>query len=123
VSPIAFDTLVTILESHRCTVAPRDSDGHHVSFPLDGIDYRIGDYGFIAIDDEAAVEFDVERPRYHPEFYSLALDLIKRLDLCMLISSGDEAFVSSEELIAELPESLADVASVIDSAEGFSATK
>ncbi len=122
VSPFAFDTLVSVLERHRCTVSSRDNDGHTVSFPMDGKDFRIGDYGSIAIDDDAAVEFGVERPRYQPEFYALALDLITKLDLCMVISSGDEVFVSRKDLVAELPEPLADVASVVDGVEGFSSS-
>jgi len=114
-TPIPLLPLVAILEDHGCKVAPRRGDFSFVEFPLIGDDYRIGCEGSIGFEDAATVEFGINRPYYQNKFYSLALDLVTRLDLCMFTSGGEVAFVSREELIADLPQALADVAVVVQS--------
>ena len=117
--PIPVDTLVAILEHHGCCVSETDKRHLYVSFPVVEGDSRIGDDGSIIVNDGGALEFGIDRPRYHPEFYALALDLIQHLNLCMFISSGEVAFVSHQDLIAELPEPLAEVACVVESVDDF----
>ena len=108
-----MDPLVAILERHQCKVEPSNGDSQFVSFPRDELDFKIGEYGSIHLKDDDAVEFGIERPRYQDEFYSLSFELIKELNVSMVISSGDEAFVAKAESIAELPYSLASVATVV----------
>lgn len=120
--PIPVDSLVTILERHGCSVSASGETSRSVTFPVVDGDSQIGDDGSISVSDAATLEFGIARPRYHPDFYALALDLIQQLDLCMFISSGEVAFVSRQSQIAELPEPLAEVARVVESVGDFGAS-
>ncbi|MEZ5943744.1 MAG: hypothetical protein R3C18_20300 [Planctomycetaceae bacterium] len=118
--PIPIELLLDILKRHGGQVSVPDETHLYVAFPAVDGDTRIGDDGLVTFNEEGAFEFGIDRPRYQPEFYALALDLIQTLDLCMLISSGEEAFVSHQDRIADLPAPLVEVAHVVETMDDFS---
>jgi len=111
--------LVEILKRYGCRIIAKQHPMSLVEFPLEGDDGRIGSEGSIYTNNDGVLEVAIDGPRYNAEFFSLALEIIAKLNLCMFISSGDEAFVYNEYLIHDLPPSLAEVAKVVQSLGDF----
>ena len=120
-SPISLGSLTEILERHDCLVDVSGSQ-FTVTYPGKNGDSVIGEPSESQINDGAIFEFVIARPRYQMEFHRLAYDLIRELDLCMFMSSGEEAFVATRRRIQDLPEPLSEVATVVNSIEDFLAS-